>query len=212
MNGFKAGSGQDIERHFLVFQEANAPTDAGVPAPVFLPHWFQKHQMEQADVDKQLAKLNKELKKPLIWIEVLLSRPVEIAQLASRLVVRFNVFPVVNRRLCGNSSGEHHFLQSNAIKWLHLKPVESFLSMRRVFEEKPPEYPVFTFKPFAEFKEETKPGYTLRLGGIGRWDDFNVWQRLAYVIAILQENYSHQDLIQKAASTLSPGRCPQSAG
>ena len=69
------------------------------------------------------------------------------------------------------------------------KPKEDFLSIRKVYEEKPPEYPIFTFKPFADFKEERKPSYTLRYGGVGRWDDFNAWQRLAYVVNILQENH-----------------------
>ncbi len=191
------------ERHFLTFDEENFQTDAGAPPQVFLPHWFQQNQLAQAAIDKEVGRMGKDQKKNLVWLEIHFGRPVEIAQLTSRLTVRFNVFPVVNRRLCGSGSGEHHFLQSNSIKWLHLQPAESFVAMRRVFEEKPPEYPVFTFKPFAEFREESKPGYTLRMGGIGRWDDFNVWQRLAYVIAILQENYGHQELIQKAAATLS---------
>ncbi|MEK7256679.1 MAG: hypothetical protein AAB316_18135, partial [Bacteroidota bacterium] len=116
---------------------------------------------------------------------------------------RLNVFPVVNRRLCGNGSGEHHFLSNNALKWVHLQPAESFVSMRRVYEESPPAYPIFTYKPFADFKEESKPGYTLRLGGVGRWDDFNAWKRMAYLVSILQENYGHEELIMKAAATLS---------
>ncbi len=191
------------ERHFLTFQEEDAPSGEGMKATDFLSEWFQSQQMPEAEIEKQVAKIDKNIKQPLIWLEIHLARPVEVSQLASRLIVRLNVFPVVNRRLCGNGNGEHFFLQTNAIKWVHLQPKDSFVAIRRVYEEKLPDNPVFTFKPFADFKEESKPSYTLRMGGIGRWDDFNAWKRMAYLVGILQDNYGHTELIQKAASALS---------
>ncbi len=192
------------ERHFLSFQDESAPVGGAIPAKDFVPRWFTSQGMTQEDAEKQLTRLEKEVAKtPMIWLEVHFGYPVEIAQFSSRLVVKLNVFPVVNRRLCGHTSGEHHYIANNAIKWIHLQPQEPFVAIRRVFEEKPPMYPLFTFKPFADFKEENKPSYTIRVGGVGRWDDFNVWKRMAYVVAILQENYGHEELIMKAAASLS---------
>lgn len=192
------------ERHFLTFQDETAPIGGAIPAKDFLPRWLMAQDMTQEEADKQMTRLEKEVaKKPMIWLEVHFGQPVEVAQFSTRLIVKLNVFPVVNRRLCGNTSGEHHYLASNAIKWIHLQPPEPFVAIRRVFEERPPTYPVFTFKPFADFREESKPSYTLRVGGVGRWDDFNAWKRMAYLVAILQENYGHEELIIKAASALS---------
>lgn len=191
------------ERHFLTFTDPEVPAAVPQAAQEFLPKWFAASITEEEAVKSIMEGVSPELKQPLYWLEVNLSRPVEVAQLSERLSVRLNVFPVVNRRLNGQKNGEHHYLQTNSIKWIPLQPQEDFVSIRRVYEEKPPEYPVFTFKPFADFKEEHKPSYTLRFGGVGRWDDFNAWQRLAYVIAILQENYQHSELIQKAADSLS---------
>ncbi|MEM1119167.1 MAG: hypothetical protein AAGJ18_01880 [Bacteroidota bacterium] len=190
------------QRHFITFtdQEIEHP-EAKLPS-IALQKWFSPVLAETA-IDEQLAKLDDILRKPLIWLKVVFSRPMEIEELASRLVVRLNVFPVVNRKLNGQGRGEHHYLQNNSIKWIPLQPKEDFVSIRRVYEEKPPEYPIFTFKPFADFKEERKPAYTLRHGGVGRWDDFNAWQRLAYVVNILQDNYKANELIEKAADALS---------
>lgn len=192
------------ERHFLTFKDEEAPIGGFIAPRDFVPRWFTAQGMSQEDVDKQMLRVEKDLAKtPMIWLEVHFGYPVELVQFSSRLIVKLNVFPVVNRRLCGNTSGEHHYIASNAIKWIHLHPEEAFVSIRRVFEEKPPMYPIFTFKPFADFKEESKPSYTIRHGGVGRWDDFNAWKRMAYVVSILQENYGHEELVMKAAASLS---------
>jgi len=110
---------------------------------------------------------------------------------------------VVNRRLNGSEKGEHHYLKDNSIKWISLKPEEDFLSIRKVYEEKPPEYPEFKYKPFAEFREERTPTYTLRFGGVGRWDEFNAWERLVYIVRVLSENNKQDEIIEAAAQSLS---------
>ncbi len=190
------------DRHFLTFTESEIPELEPLPAKEFLSKWFSRFLEDEEAVKKQLSQLPRDITMPLFWMEIRLSRPIEVVQLSSRLNIKFNVFPVVNRRLNGHKSGEHHYLRTNAIKWLHLQPKEDFLAIRKVYAEKP-DSPVFTFKPFADFKEDKNPSYTIRHGGVGRWDDFNAWKRLAYIVGILQENYAHHELIQKAADSLS---------
>ena len=191
------------KHHFLTFTTSEAKEVSPVLPSDFLQSWLAPSIPDHDLVQAKINQLHTDLNKPLYWLEVELAKPVEIYQLASRLSLRFNVFPVVNRRLNGKEKGGHHYLRNNSIKWVPLKPEEDFLAIRRVYEEKPPEYSIFTFKPFADFKEERKPSYTLRHGGVGRWDDFNAWQRLAYVVNILQENYKHKELIEEAAAALS---------
>lgn len=189
------------ESHFLTFGDTEIPPAEPQLAQDYLPAWFARFN-DRAD-DAEPITVEKEAGKPLHWLEIQLSRPLTLPNIEAHLDMRFNVFPVVNRRLCGAGNGEHHYLQNTSIKWLHLQPEEDFASIRRVYEEQPPGYRPFVFKPFADFREDRNPSYTLRHGGVGRWDEFNVWQRLAYVVAILQENYQHQELIQNAAASLS---------
>lgn len=187
------------EPHFLTFTETSAR-----PLPPRTPQDFLAKWLDGTTEGNKLAEqLDDQLSKPLYWLAFYLPYPVDVEQLETRLALQFNVFPVVNRKLCGAGNGEHHYLQSTTIKWLRLQIEDSFVSIRRVYEESPSGYPTFTFKPFADFREDDSPSYTLRHGGIGRWDEFNAWQRLAYVVAILQENYQHHELIQQAASALS---------
>ncbi len=139
----------------------------------------------------------------LHWIEIHFPQSMIFDQFEKRISVLFNVFPALNRKLCGAANGEHHYMNSSTLKWIHLQPKDSFLAIRRVYEEKPPEFKVFLYKPFSEFKEEKLPSYTIRHGGVGRWDELNAWQRLSYVLSVLQENFSHQEILNKSADALS---------
>jgi hypothetical protein len=191
------------ERHFLTLTDSDIPAPEKVAVGDRLKSWFNQNGIEAEETEKLLSKLAEKAELPMYWIEVYLPQPVDMENIVERLRVRLNVFPVLNRRLNGNEKGGHHYLKDNSIKWVALKPEEDFLSIRKVYEENPPEYSEFKFKPFAEFKEEHTPTYTLRFGGIGRWDEFNVWERLAYIVRILSENHKQEELVEAAARSLS---------
>ncbi|HKL40399.1 MAG TPA: hypothetical protein VJ894_06955 [Cryomorphaceae bacterium] len=191
------------ERHFLTFADSDIPPVEPIVAEERLKSWFTQQGLDESETEKLIVKLEDHAEKPMFWIEIYLSQPVDINNVLERLRVRLNVFPVVNRRLNGNEKGGHHYLKDNSIKWVALKPEEDFLSIRRVFEEKPPEYPDFKYKPFAEFREERIPTYTLRFGGVGRWDEYNAWERLAYIVRVLSENNKQEEIIEAAAKSLS---------
>ncbi|HKL03615.1 MAG TPA: hypothetical protein VJ911_08065 [Cryomorphaceae bacterium] len=191
------------ERHFLTFVDTDIPAVEPIPVATRLQSWFAQNGLDESESEKLISKVEDKLDTPMFWIEIYLSQPVDIDKLAERLRVRLNVYPVVNRRLNGSEKGEHHYLKDNSIKWISLKPEEDFLSIRKVYEEKPPEYPEFKYKPFAEFREERTPTYTLRFGGVGRWDEFNAWERLVYIVRVLSENNKQDEIIEAAAQSLS---------
>ena len=192
------------ERHFITFTDTEIPEVEPIESRTFLNKWFEHPVHQDGAEQAKLDKLKEEMDVPMFWLEIEFNKSVAISQISSRLSIRFNVFPVANRRLNGHEKGKHYWLRNNSIKWVALKPEESFLSIRSVYEEKSSDNQVFQFKPFADFKDYgNKASYTIRYGGVGRWDDFNAWQRLAYVVDVLQENYKLNELIEQAAAALS---------
>jgi Type VI secretion system, TssF len=192
-----------FEQHFitLVHLETEVLNLADNPQQI-IENWLKPAMLDASAIQFQLKKITQDvLQKKLIWAELVLPRAIELNDVANRMVVRFNVFPIVNRRLCGVGDGEHHFLKADTLKWLHLQPNEPFYGLRRVFNETTKQH--FALKSFAQFKEGKDPTYTVRYGGVGRWDNYNTWQRLAYTLSILQDEYKHHEFIQKAAPALS---------
>ncbi len=191
------------EKNFLTFVDSDIPKVDPIEAELRLKEWYVNNGLSEEETEKLLNKLGAEASTPMYWLEIHFSKPVEIDQVVERLKIKLNVFPVVNRRLNGIEKGGHHYLRDNSIKWVSLKPEEDFLSIRSVYEEKPPEYGEFLFKPFAEFKEERVPSYTLRFGGVGRWDEYNAWERLSYIVRVLSENNKQEVIVEAAANALS---------
>jgi hypothetical protein len=192
-----------FEQHFLTLLYVN--TDALNPTTDNLrtiENWFGSNGLDAPAIHTQTKNLNPEtLKKQLIWATLTLPRPIEIRDVGNRLVVRFNIFPIVNRRLCGAGQGEQHHVAKDTLKWLHIQPAEAFYGIRRVYSEN--FKTKFELKSFSQFKEGKDPTYTVRYGGVGRWDNYNAWQRLAYTLSVVQDEYKHNELIQKAAPALS---------
>lgn len=191
------------EQRFLTFVDTDVPKVEPILAETRLKDWYVQNGIEEKASEKLLSKIDVEANIPLFWLEIHFSKPVGIEQVEEHLKIKLNVFPVVNRRLNGNEKGGHQYLRDNSIKWVSLKPEEDFLSIRKVYEEKPPEYPAYLFKPFADFREERVPSYTLRFGGVGRWDEYNAWERLAYLVRVLSENNKQEEIIEAAAKSLS---------
>lgn len=191
------------DRQFLTFLDSEVPVMEPVSEEDYLGQWFGHDGPSKVKRSVSASDKAEGQERLLYWMELAFPRPLHVRNIGQRLRIHFNVFPVVNRRLCGAGKGEHHFLQTQTLKWIHLSPAEPFLSIRRVYREKPPENPSFLYKPFADFREDKSPSFTLRFGGLGRWDDLNAWRRLAHVVSLLQENYEHKELIDKAAESLT---------
>lgn len=190
------------QHQFLTFTDQDIPDAQPMEAGAYLQKWFKRYGNSEEDLEKQLELLGDNKDEALFWLEVEFSKPVEIESLETKLRVDFNVLPVVNRDLNGEGKGEHHYLQDYSIKWVSLEPKNDFLSIRKVYEEKGEKSP-FVFKPFADFKGERDPSYTIRLGGVGRWDNFNAWHRLAYIVSVLREDFKYTELVEQAAGALS---------
>ena len=190
------------ERYLLSFRDRDIePTEPVKPAD-FLREWFSR-SLDTEETAERLAAIPPKLTKPIYWIEIHFGTAVAIPDLKHRLQVRFNVFPVANRSLEGSGMHEHHYLHKNNIYWLHLQPKQDFISMRRVYLDQPPDYPQVKFKPFTEFKQDSSPSYSIKHGGVGRWDDFNAWKRLSYLLSVADDNHAQHDLIDNLASNLS---------
>jgi hypothetical protein len=191
------------QHHFLTIWSAQQ-TEIAIQPPTeqVLRGHLSHYGLSEAAITAQLNRVgDKTNELVLTWLKIRLPRSLSIRDLESRLSIRFNVFPVVNRRLCGIHAGEHFFVQNNSIKCVHIQPEEPFAGIRVVRNESV--HQNLTFRPFSQFRESNEPTYTIRYGGMGSRDNYRAWQRLAYLLGVLRDEYKQQDWIQKAGTALS---------
>jgi hypothetical protein len=114
------------------------------------------------------------------WLKIELPTPMLHRGLAERLVIRFNVIPLVNRRFCV----QKEMILKNTIKCLRVQPQEPFAGLHAVRMDNSDKS--LTFRPFAQFRENMEPTYTVRTGGMGSRDNYTAWKRLLYLLELLR--------------------------
>jgi hypothetical protein len=189
-------------RFLTIWAPQNAEMLLQPPTERVLRGHLSHYRLSEAAVTAQLNLVGEKINESVLtWLKIQLPRALGIRDLEARLSIRFNVFPVVNRRLCGIHQGEHFFVQNNSIKCVHIQPEEPFAGIRVVRNESV--HQNLTFRPFSQFRESSEPTYTIRYGGAGSRDNYRAWQRLAYLSGVLRDEYKQQEWIQKAGTALS---------
>ncbi len=124
-----------------------------------------------AETDRQ--KLNK----PLLWIKLVF--PAAIPQGAlDELSIYSNSFPVMNRRLY---DGRFRMKGNANIIPLKVSGTEQFLAVHTVSDETRP----YRSNPFSNMEEESGT-YTMRSGGVERFDGRNAREFISYMLELLR--------------------------
>ncbi len=140
-------------------------------------------------------------KQPTLWIRVDLPTHYDAAVL-DQLNVRLNVLPVINRRL-------HRLLYRARVMQnilpLPVGPRETFMAVRSLIDS---HHRVFNAYPL-RYTDHLTPGhYTVRRGGLERFDARDAQEQLHYLLEILRDEsvafsaYGH-DTVQLAAQQLN---------
>lgn len=186
-------------RNFVTITDEAKPRAIETSALDFYSEWVKtKHLPEH--FQHQAASVLGAIKGPLLWIDIQLAFPVWMANFAENLTCSTKIFPVANRRLWIKDDVETFFDQStlNVIQIHAEQPIAGF---RRIFN--PQNGESFTYHPITQFKQEEKPTYTLRHGGIGRVDQYNAWQRFSYLLDTLREEHKLSEVVERIGSKLS---------
>jgi hypothetical protein len=127
-------------------------------------------------------------------LQIRFAQPVVVQDLETHLKNIFNVFPVVNR--AWNEVSQ--FVPKNQLKCLHLQPKMPFAGLQAVTVGGKK----VVFRPIATFGEQQALSYTIRYGGLGSKDNYNVWQRLSYLLQVVQRE-QNDNWLEKMGNTLS---------
>jgi hypothetical protein len=122
-----------------------------------------------------------------VVLTIRFQKPVAVS---NDLFVSFNCFPVLNRRLNILDTWYRH----EGLFPLQLKSDQSFLGVESVYNVADEEDP-FCFSPLTSFAESKNTNkYSLIHRGLGRYDNFNYWQRYQTLIDTFQRNYKKNEI------------------
>lgn len=114
----------------------------------------------------------------LLWIKVVFPAALQQASL-DELYVHTNSFPVMNRQL---NELKYRLKNGSNIIPLKVSGMEQFLSVRSLADE----MHSYIATPFRKTEEEELGTYTLRNGGVERFDNRNAKEFISYVLELLR--------------------------
>lgn len=138
------------------------------------------------------------------WIRIDLPHALQLSDVERNLVLDLNHFPVANRRLVRKADQGTYFSKSLGFEAISLQPdTGHFCGVHTVInqetgEEVPP-------KIFSELVNHNgdKPGYSLRYGGTGRYDNLNAWERLSYLLSLFRQEHKDREVIEELGLKLT---------
>ena len=124
--------------------------------------------------EPDLQKLNKKL----LWLKVVFPAALQQGSL-DEVYVYTNSFPVMNRQL---SDLKYRLKKGSNIIPLKTSGLEQFLSVRSLSDESHQ----YQATPFRKMEEEETGTYTLRHGGVERFDERNAKESISYLLELLR--------------------------
>ena len=124
--------------------------------------------------EADLQKLNSKL----LWVKIVFPAALQQASL-DEVYVYTNSFPVINRQL---NDLKYRLKSGSNIIPLKTTGMEQFLAVRSLSDEKHQ----YTSTPFRKMEEEETGTYTLRSGGVERFDRRNAKEFISYMLELLR--------------------------
>jgi hypothetical protein len=114
----------------------------------------------------------------LLWLKIVFPAALQQGSL-DEVYVYTNTFPVMNRQL---NELKYRLKDGSNIIPLKISGMEQFLSVRSLSDEKHQ----YTATPFRKMEEEETGTYTLRNGGVERFDGRNAKEFISYLLELLR--------------------------
>jgi hypothetical protein len=190
------------QQQFHVITDATTPPSVEVAPADILRAWLNKSPYSEEDSKSTTAKWTG-VKGNFIWLRVQLPYGVKLTDVERHLTFALNHFIVVNRRLVEKDDKDTYFSRSLGMEALSIQPDKGFFqSIKSVVNQ-------LTNKevqsvPLTQLIRETKQtAYSFRLGGVGRSDSYNTWQRLSYMLSIFRQEHRQRDVAERLGDKMS---------
>ncbi|MBK8492211.1 MAG: type VI secretion system baseplate subunit TssF [Saprospirales bacterium] len=138
------------------------------------------------------------------WIRIDLPYALQLSDVERNLVIDLNHFPVANRRMIRKADQGTYFSKSLGFEAVALQSTSGyFCGIQSVLnQETGEEIPSKEFSRLVQ-EEDDKPGYSLRYGGTGRYDDLNAWERLSYLLSLFRQEHKDREVIEELGVKLT---------
>ncbi len=171
------------------------------PAPplevmAVLKNWLLEHPTCTEEAAEAMASKRAGVKTNIIWLRIQLPYAILLTDVERYLNFDLNRFIVVNRRLV---ELEHYrnYITDNKFRQLEVIEIAPkqglFQYIKSVYNKDNQQFlQSVAWSKLLEMKQPMT--YTFRLGGVGRADSYNTWQRFSYMLSVFRKEHLQDEV------------------
>lgn len=190
------------QRQFHLITDKESPPEIKVSVLKVFQAWLNKHS-GNVDQNQNTTEQWADTKGNFIWLKIQLPYDIALTDIEKNLTIALNHFIVVNRSLQTKDDNDTYFSRSLGMEALEIKPKKGlFHSIKNVHNQiKNKSIPAKSLTKLIGDKKQT--AYSFRLGGVGRLDSYNAWQRFSYMLSVFRKEHKLKEVYERLGDKLS---------
>ena len=190
------------QQQFHLITDAQAPPSVEMAVADVLRSWLNKNPIVLDDSKSTTAKWTG-VTGNFIWLRVQLPYGIQLTDIERHLTIALNHFVVVNRKLVEKDDGDTFFARSLGMEALTIQPPRGLFQGIKSVHNQITNKPIPSMPLAQLIRSKNQTAYSMRLGGVGRYDNYNAWERLSYILSVFRQEHRQSDIADRIGDKMS---------
>jgi hypothetical protein len=190
------------QQHFHLITDTEAHPAVEMSVSDILRSWLNKNPIILEDTKSTTAKWTS-VKGNFIWLRIQLPYGVQLTDVERHLTISLNHFIVVNRKLVEKDDGDTFFARSLGMEALTIQPTKGLFQGIKSVHNQLTNKPIPSMPLAQLIRSKNQTAYSVRLGGTGRFDSYNAWQRLSYMLTLFRQEHRQLEIADRLGNKMS---------
>lgn len=190
------------QQQFHLITDAQTPPSVEMAVADVLRSWLNKNPISEDDSKSTTAKWMG-VTGNFIWLRVQLPYGIQLMDIERHLTIALNHFIVVNRQLVEKDDGDTFFARSLGMEALTIQPPKGLFQGIRSVHNQITNKPIPSMPLAQLIRSKNQTAYSVRLGGVGRYDNYNAWERLSYILTVFRQEHRQREIADRIGDKMS---------
>ena len=190
------------QQQFHVITDPQPPPSVEVLPADILRAWLNKNPFSTEESKSTTTKWTS-VTGNFIWLRIQLPYGVKLTDIERHLTFALNHFIVVNRKLVEKDDKNTYFSRSLGMEALSIQPEKGFFQSIKSVVNQATNKEILSLPLYKLIRDPKQTAYSFRLGGVGRSDSYNTWQRLSYMLSIFRQEHRQRDVAERLGDKMS---------
>jgi hypothetical protein len=190
------------QQQFHLITDSQTPPTVELSVADILRSWLNKSVVSEDELNSTTAKWTN-VTGNFVWLRIQLPYSIQLTDIERHLTIALNHFIVVNRKLVEKDDGDTFFARSMGMEALTIQPTVGFFQGIKSVHNQISNKPISSMPLAQLIRSKNQTAYSMRIGGVGRFDNYNAWERLSYILSVFRQEHRQRDIADRIGDKMS---------